>query len=68
MSDEIKELEEKIKQLMLEKIRLGNGLDELRNQVNANLTKMAQIDGKMELLREIIDEKRKGTKQKENKG
>lgn len=53
---EKKVLERKIEKLAIEKSQIVSAIGFHRDQMNQGITKMSQIDGKMELLREMVDD------------
>ena len=53
---EKKVFERKIEKLAINKSQIVSAIGFHRDQMNQGITQMSQIDGKMELLRELIDE------------
>jgi hypothetical protein len=51
--------EKRIEELALEKTKLASSLGYHREQMDLIITKMARIDGKMELLREMMEDEKK---------
>lgn len=54
----IEELEKKIEKLAIEKTKLGSNAASHQEQMNMSFKRMVELDGKMEMLRELIEEEK----------